>query len=153
MSKRIALLIAALAPVLAAAAEPGVSACRHYDNRARFLSRTVDVEYVTVIAEACAEARTESADAAAPQDRRAAAERYLATLQQARAVIDWINEGRIAGQRSDAEAAARVSSLRERYRLVSPTGEYLILRQYGVFTALEAWVDTGASFSLASALP
>jgi hypothetical protein len=36
--------------------------------------------------------------------------------------------------------------------MVSPPGEYLIMRDVGVFAALDDWVRSGGDFALAAAL-
>jgi hypothetical protein len=151
MTKLVILAAAAVMPLLAtaAAAAPGDAACHHYDNRARFLSRTTDIAFLTVLAEACVEARATVRGAATDSVERSAATTFLATLDAARGAISAINAGRIAQRHRDAAVQRQGAGL----RLVSTAGEYLILRQAGVFAALEDWIESGGRFALASALP
>jgi hypothetical protein len=151
MTKLVILAAAAVMPLLAAAAAaaPGDAACHHYDNRARFLSRTADIAFLTVLAEACVEAQEAVRGAATPSAERAAAKTFLATLDAARGAISAINAGRISQRHRDVALQRQGAGL----RLVSNAGEYLILRQAGVFAALEDWVQSGGRFILASAMP
>ncbi len=153
----IALFAAALSAPLsspAVAAEPqgGVSACIHYDNRARFKSRTADIEFIAVLADACAGALTTLAEPAAPASRKAAALEYLERLQEARAAIAAIDGARLRAAPSGPLNGTRLRDIRASRRLVTVTGEFLILRRAGVFAALDAWVAEGAEFGLIAAL-
>lgn len=149
----IALVIAALSPPEARAGAAAEQACGHYANRAFAKSRTADVEFVTVLAEACAAARAALADPATPPAQRVAAADYLDRVAHVRAAIDAINHDRLRRWRRPEGRSAAMSDLRAARGLVSPSGEFLILRRAGVFAALDAWVASGASFELASALP
>ena len=149
-----ALVAVALACGVAPAASetPGENACRHYENRARFKSRVVAVEHVTVLAEGCLAARAALDDPDASEAQRDAARRYLATLDAGRAVIRGINDDRLALRHRAGGATGGTKDLRASLRLVSAFGEYLILRDAGVFKALDDWVRSGGAFALAAAL-
>lgn len=161
MLRRIAALCLALAFAPAALAAPDrtshtdraawAAACRHYDNRARFLSRDSDVAFVTVLAEGCAAALPM---AESPQPSGALARLFLTRLAGARAMIGEINADRIRVAHAGAEGFSRgARDLGQAMRLVSDTGEFLILREEGVFRALGAWADSGVRFDLIAALP
>jgi len=161
--RRIRILVAAALLAAAQAAAPPspavaadgmgpVSACTHYENRGRFMSRTTDIEFVAVLADACAGALATLADPAAPRSRKAAAGRYLDRLQEARAAITAIDESRMRAAPSPTAHGPRVRDMRASRRLVTVTGEFLILRRAGVLAALDAWVAEGADFALLAAL-
>ncbi len=139
-------------PAVAADPEGGASACTHYENRARFKSRTTDIEFIAVLADACAGARATLAEPAAPASRKAAALDYMARLEEARAAIGAIDGARLRAAHSGSVNGPRVRDLRASRRLVTLTGEFLILRRAGVFVALDAWVAAGADFGLLAAL-
>lgn len=139
-------------PAVAADGQGRGNACTHYENRARFKSRITDIEFVAVLADACVGARTTLADPAAPTSRKAAAGRYLDRLEEARTAIAAIDGARIRAAPSPTGYGPRVRDIRASRRLVTVTGEFLILRRVGVFAALEAWVAEGADFALLAAL-
>lgn len=158
---RILAIMAFLVTVNAAASSPKAGAseiwdvtasCVHYQNRARFKSRTAEVEFVTVLADACAGAIATVGDPAAPDARKAAAERYLHRLHEARDAIAAIDGARLRATPRVTLGRARVRDLRASRGLVTITGEFLILRRAGVFAALEDWVAEGADFTLLAAL-
>ena len=133
-------------------APPTHDACRHYENRARFKPRDGDVEFVTVIADACQRVSVRLRDPAVSVTERAAGATYLKRLSSVRAAIAAMNATRLAG-RDRGESGVNRRDLRSALRLVSPSGEFLILRSAGVFTALRRWMAAGGSFDLARALP
>jgi len=150
-------IVCAAATVVQPAAAQGLTpqtrdACRHYENRARFKPRDGDVEYVTVIADACQRVSLRLRDPAVSVAERAAGATYLKRLADVRADIAAINATRLAG-RDRGESGLNRRDLRSALRLVSPSGEFLILRSAGVFTALRRWLAAGGSFDLARALP
>jgi hypothetical protein len=149
-----ALLVALLGVSVSttATAGPGEDARRHYENRARFKSRVAAVEHVTVLAEGCLAARAALDDADAPHTQRDAARGYLEALDHGRAVIREINDARLSQRDHAAAGMGRVTDMRESLRMVSPLGEYLIMRDIGVFAALDDWVRSGGDFALAAAL-
>ncbi|MFN3615255.1 MAG: hypothetical protein ACK4WC_11965 [Rubrimonas sp.] len=128
--------------------QAAVDACRHYENRARFMPRSGDVGFVTVLAEACAQAGVHAVE---PGPHRTAAMRFLLALGQVRAEIAAIDADRMRAP--PLRSAGAVRDLRASRGLVTETGEFLILRHAGVFAALDDWVATGADFELAAALP
>ena len=153
---RVLIVLAAVAATPPAAAIAGegawAAACRHYENRARFKSRAENVEFATVLAEGCG-AALHALEARGPDV--AAARRFLDGVARARAEVDAINAGRLAAaaRRAEPGFSRRVRNLLQEMRLVTETGEYLILRAEGVFEALDAWVADGGRFALATALP
>lgn len=132
---------------------PALAACHHYDNRARFKAREGDVEFVAVLADACAAARAALTREGGATAQGAAAERFLSLLGQGRATIVAIDRERMALAGETGAGRDVAVEFRRHRRLVSTTGEFLILRQVGVFAAMRAWVDAGADFTLARALP
>jgi hypothetical protein len=163
---RLASAVAAVALVAAVAASPDAGAaatpvaesaaladaCRHYDNRARFKPREGAVEFTVVLADGCRIALATVADPAADARLRDAALRFLDRLAEARAEIARINSGRVADGLRVASEGRGPLDLTRALRLVSPTGEFLILRAEGVFGALRGWVAAGADFTLVDAL-
>jgi hypothetical protein len=145
-------VIAAGSPSAAAVAEALVDTCRHYDNRARFKPREGAVEFTAVLADGCRIALATVADPAADTRLRAAALRFLDRLAEARSEIARINSGRVADGLRVASEGRGPLDLTHALRLVSPTGEFLILRAEGVFGALRGWVAAGADFALIDAL-
>lgn len=125
------------------------SACHHYQNRARFKSRQAPYEFVTLLAEACSAAQQSMTAASA--NERATAKQFLDRLLILRDTVVAMNMDRVYGP-DPAPAAkprrtyGRVGSIPK----VSSTGEYLIARSLGVMVAYDAWLDSGAEFSLAS---
>jgi len=143
---------ASLSPAFAADDAGRISVCKHYENRGKFMSRTTDVAFVAVLADACSGALSTLADPATPRARKAAAGRYLDRLQEARAAIVAIDGARMRAAPGPSVYGPRVRDMRASRRLVTLTGEFLILRHAGVFAALDAWVAEGADFALLAAL-
>lgn len=126
--------------------------CKHYGGRAHFKSRTESVEFVTVLADACAGAQASLRDPSAPASRKAAAADFLQRLHGVRVAIGAIDSERFAAGRDRARPVQMMQDLRSSRGLVTESGEFLILRRAGVFAALERWVATGADFGLLAAL-
>lgn len=153
--------VAALDPASGAASADAAEArewrhaCEHYANRARFRSRERNVDFVTVLAEGCAEALADAGDASAEPIRAAAARDFLRRIAAGRSAVNAINSARLtaAGTRRDWSFSRRVRNLSAELHLVSETGEYLILRAEGVFGALDSWAAAGRGFALLAALP
>ena len=133
-------------------AEATAKACVHYGGRAHFKSRTEAVEFVTVLADACAGAQATLLDPEAPVARKAAAATFLERLQGARAAIGAIDAERFAAARDKPRKGGTMVDLRASRGLVTLSGEFLILRRAGVLAALEEWVAAGADFGLLAAL-
>lgn len=127
--------------------EAAVNACRNYEDRAWLMPRSGDVGFIVVLADACAQT---GLHAVAPGPHRIAAMRFLLALGAARTDIEAMDASRA---RVAESGAATDPGRRAAGRRVSESGEFLILRQAGVFAALGAWVATGADFELAAALP
>ncbi|MEM0943782.1 MAG: hypothetical protein AAGI70_07520 [Pseudomonadota bacterium] len=129
--------------------------CNHYQNRARFLTREGQVEFVTMIAEACAAAET-SLDGDNPGERQAA-ERFLRRVLHLRDTIIEMNMTRVYGAQRDPRAqpltpdGKSAAGLGTPFGRVSDTGEFLIAHRLGLFRAYDAWLDSGANFSIAFA--
>jgi hypothetical protein len=120
--------------------------CRHYDNRARFESRAGRVALVVLLSQACEAAAATLGDPNASPDRRAAAEGFLERLTFAREQINMINASR--ARFATAERAGpdpfpqpQILDLSQMIGLVTPTGEYLILRLSGAMEAMAQWND------------
>ncbi len=152
----LALVLAAAVPDAAHAApatdcpRAWAAACHHYVNRARFKPRTGRVEAVTVLADACPPAL----EAAATEGPRGeAARRFLTRLAQAQALLAAMNSDRFAAASVETLPGGAVRDLARSRRLVSASGEYLILRAEGVFDALGAWAGDEGGFDLRAALP
>lgn len=150
-------------PILAAGRDAetvGAGACRHYDNRARFLPRTgPDVEPIAMIADACAAAQAALSAPEADAATRAAAAAYLERLAAAHGEIRSINTERAApmfsasGRLASASGQPPVRSLSRSMGLVTKSGEHLILRAGGVFAALQRWLAASAAFAPAEKSP
>jgi hypothetical protein len=137
----------------AAPAEPGptadhLAACKHYENRARFKSRTGPVEFVTMLAEACRAAQRSLAAPDGPE--RAAARVFLDRLVELRDVVVGLITRRAAlpGPGPDDRFAGGHGGLKQ-IPGVSAAGEFLIAHRIGLVSALDDWLDSGAEFSLA----
>ncbi|SDZ95621.1 hypothetical protein SAMN05444370_102319 [Rubrimonas cliftonensis] len=134
----------------------GAAACRHYDNRARFLPRSgPHIAPIAAIADACAGAQAAVASPEADAATRAAAAAYLETLAAVHGEIRRINAERAApmfserGRLASAEGQSPVRSLSRSMGLVTTSGEHLILRAGGVFAALQGWLAASAAFAMA----
>lgn len=153
------LILMGLAPTMAAdrLSEPNGKAgfprellhagCNHYDNRARFLPREEPVDYVVLLAEAC-----RAAEASLDSDvygERLAAEYFLKRVLRLRNTIIAMNMRRVFGDQTSPYAKPRTEQGEAAFKPVSPAGEFLIAHRMGVFDAYDAWLDSGAQFSIA----
>ena len=125
-------------------------ACRHYENRARFLPREGPVTFLVLIADDC-RAAIGMMDRGG-HDERAAALAFLTRLERLRTTIGGINSDRIfgaeAGPRAKPQAAAGVMSTMSQ---VSESGEFLIAHRMGVVEAHESWRVQAAPYTVAKA--
>lgn len=120
--------------------------CSHYDNRARFLVRGANAEFVTVLADACHELIDElyvRFDTTPYVKKRA--ERLLNRMSLLKSTIITMNMERAFGTAYTPRTQLKVSfsnqgQIRQQQgRMVSPTGEYLIARELGVLAAYRDW--------------
>lgn len=129
------------------------SGCNHYQNRARFLPREGEIEFVVLLADACTAA--ERSLRATNEHERWAAEWFLAKVLELRDTIVDLNLRRVYGDTGDplakpkrGDGQNRVSRTVEIAR-VGKWGEYLIAHRMGLFSAYDVWLDSGTDFSIA----
>lgn len=129
------------------------SGCNHYQNRARFLSREGEVELVVLLADACTAAKT-SLQSTSEAERKTARD-FLEKVVLLRDTIVDMNMRRVYGDTQNPWAkplkANRDGSLGRSVQMarVGKWGEFLIAHRMGLFSAYDAWLDSGANFSLA----
>jgi len=116
-------------------------ACDYYKMRAGDSRGQEPVRFEAMLSESCVVAIQSLRRAS--HDERIAAAIYLTRVAQLHRVIAEMNT-----QRGPAEPAPAGGA--ESPGQVTPTGEFLIAHRIGVMRAFEAWLDTGADFSLAS---
>lgn len=127
--------------------------CNHYENRARFLPRTGDIAFEVLIAEMCGAAETSLKSTNAVE--RQAAQDLLERVLELRDTIIDMNMHRVYGDQTSPFARPVIADGRANgprggaFARVSSVGEYLIAHRMGLFTAFDAWLDTGPQFSLA----
>jgi hypothetical protein len=115
-------------------------ACTYYRERAGSGLAEDPVRFEAILSDSCAVAIRSLRGA--PQDERTAAAFYLTRVAQLHRVIQEMNAQR--GALDPTPGATQGPGP------VTPTGEFLIAHRLGVMRAFEAWLDTGADFSLAS---
>ena len=124
------------------------SGCNHYENRARFMSRNGQIEFVVMLAEACVAAE-KSLDSKIYSERLAA-EYFLKKVLRLRNTLIDMNMRRVYGnQTSPFARPVTPDGQLQPIRRVSNAGEYLIAHRMGVFTAYQDWLDSGTTFSIA----
>ena len=118
------------------------AACEYYHLRARPEPREQPLSFADFLAETCVAARR-SLDTGA-SDQQAAALRLLDRIGELHSMVTEMNADRDA-------AVAGLTGVTRMLRLtrVTPTGEFLIAHRMGLLREFEAWLDTGADFSLA----
>ncbi|MEM7179030.1 MAG: hypothetical protein AAGD47_08525 [Pseudomonadota bacterium] len=129
------------------------SGCNHYQNRARFLPREGEIEFVVLLADACtaAEVSLQSKN----ETERGAAREFLEKVVLLRDTIVDMNMRRVYGDTQNPWAkplmAHRDGSLGRSVQMarVGKWGEFLIAHRMGLFSAYDAWLDSGADFSIA----
>lgn len=129
------------------------SGCNHYQNRARFLAREGEIEFVVLLADACsaAERSLESPNA----HERSAAELFLQKVVDLRDTLVDLNMRRVYGDAATPMAqpkSADGTSRRGRAIEISHVGkwgEYLIAHRMGLISAYDVWLDSGTDFSIA----
>ena len=115
-------------------------ACRYWETRARPARATAPGEFVVFLAHACAAAKVSLDTGRAEQRRRAV--RLLEHIAGLRKTVAAINADRLRRAAANPLSGPPVP--------VSPAGEFLIAHRMGLLDAFEAWLDSGADFSLAS---
>lgn len=123
--------------------------CNHYVNRARFLPRSRDQEFVVTMADACMDAQ---ASLDGQYSERLAAVGFLTRLKSFRDLVIDMNMTRVFGR--DYGPYTRIKygnkARSETVRKVSPSGEYLIAYRMGLLKAYRTWLDTSPQFALVS---
>ena len=119
------------------------SACEYYRRRGGSQPRREPVAFAGFLTEACTAAR-QSLESDSPHQSAAALQllRRIALLHQ---TIREMN----AARELAVEGKVGIERMRSLTR-VTPTGEFLIAHRLGLMSAFDAWLDTGAEFSLAS---
>lgn len=111
------------------------AACAYYDARARGARKHDPREFVAFLGDVCAAAQASLEEGS--DDQKARAADLLRRIVELRRTIDQMN----------AERSALTAPLLSR---VTPSGEFLIAHRMGLMNAFDAWLDSGAEFSLAS---
>lgn len=107
--------------------------CAYYEARAKGARKYRPGEFVAFLGDVCAAAQSSLDEGSPPQRARAA--QLLTRLVKLRHTINQIND-----ERSTSTRLSRVT----------PAGEFLIAHRMGLMVAFDAWLDSGADFSLAS---
>lgn len=121
-----------------------LAACKHYANRARFITRDRDAGLEVALADGCSEALRDLYVRihTSPYAKRRA-ETFLDRVVALKSTIIKMNMERVYGvgygRRSQPKAPNRLSIEQRPMGNVSRYGEYLIARQMGVITAYRAW--------------
>jgi hypothetical protein len=118
-------------------------ACDYYKRRSGPRPERAPVTFAAFLSETCAAAR-QSLGAVSPAEQATAA-LLLSRIVLLRGTIGEMNAAR------DLAVAGKTGVERMRaLSRVTPSGEFLIAHRMGLMRALDAWLDTGADFSLAS---
>ena len=129
------------------------SGCNHYQNRARFLPRTGNIAFVTLLAEACSAA--EHSLEHGTETEQVAAEWFLAKVVLLRDTIVEMNMERVYGKTKNPWARPMTADGKDneahtvQLRRVSEWGEFLIAHRMGLFSAYDAYLQSGTAFSMA----
>jgi len=117
-------------------------ACKYYILRAGPEPLREPVSFTAFLAETCVAARR-SIEAGDPV-QQAAAERLLGRIAELYAIVADMNADR-------DKSVAGLTGVTRMLRLtrVTPSGEFLIAHRMGLLKDFDAWLDTGADFSLA----
>jgi len=121
-------------------------ACKYYQARSGPRRRAGSGEFVVFLADACVAAKVSLADGTPEQQARAAL--LLSRIAMLHETIDQINSERDRRAVAEANASGRNGAIL--LSRVTPTGEFLIAHRMGLMIAFDAWLDSGAEFSLAS---
>jgi hypothetical protein len=120
--------------------------CNYYHARAGSVRRAGPGEFVAFLADACIAAEI-SLDTGTPEQRARAA-LFLSRIALLRETISQMNAERDMRAVARANAAGRSGAIM--LSRVTPSGEFLIAHRLGLMIAFDAWLDSGADFSLAS---
>ena len=129
------------------------SGCNHYQNRARFLSREGEIEFVVLLADACTAA--ELSLNSTNEHERWAAEWFLGKVVELRDTIVDMNMRRVYGDTKNPWAKPKGADGKDQITRtiqiarVGKWGEYLIAHRMGLFSAYDVWLDSGTGFSIA----
>jgi hypothetical protein len=126
-------------------------ACEYYQARAGSVRRAGPGEFAAFLADACIAAEV-SLDTGTPEQRGMAA-MFLSRIALLRETIGQMNAERDMRAIARANAARANANGRSGVILLSrvtPSGEFLIAHRMGLMIAFDAWLDSGADFSLAS---
>ncbi len=128
-------------------AQDHVSACSHYENRARFKSRVRLVDFVTVLAEACRAAQASLIGNRARERQTALV--FLDRVAELRALIVQMNvQKRLRPvETADVDALSNFARASKLPR-VSAAGELLIAHRMGLIKAFENWLESSPNFAL-----
>ncbi len=121
-------------------------ACEYYDARAGSVRRPGSGEFVAFLSDACKAAEV-SLDIGTPkqQDR---AVLFLSRIALLRRTVREMNAERDVRAVEKGNATGRNPAFF--VTRITPSGEFLIAHRMGLMLAFDAWLDSGAEFSLAS---
>lgn len=121
-------------------------ACDYYQTRSGQVQRDGPGEFTAFLATACIAAER-SMESGTPE-QRIRAELFLSRIALLRQTIDRMNADRDARAMALLDEGSPYTAVML-YR-VTPSGEFLIAHRMGLMIAFDAWLDSGADFSLAS---
>jgi hypothetical protein len=121
-------------------------ACKYYHARSGSVRRPGPGEFVAFLADACTAAEA-SLDAGTPKQQGRAA-LFLSRIALLRQTVKEMNAERDLRAVEMGNATGRNPALF--VTRITPSGEFLIAHRMGLMIAFDAWLDSGAEFSLAS---
>lgn len=124
--------------------------CHHYENRARFMPRGADQDFIATLADGCQVALNSLNDRSTGQRRKAIS--FLMRLTKLRDTVIDMNMTRVFGK--TYTAVTRIPNARNsrtgEVGHVTAYGEFLIAHRMGLIDAYNAWVDSEPSTTLVS---
>jgi hypothetical protein len=118
-------------------------ACQYYGRRSELEAGRRAVSFAGFLSKTCDEARMSLYAGARAESE--AAKLLLTRIALLHQTVFEMNAARMAAV-ADMTGDARMQALSR----VTPSGEFLIAHRMGVMRAFDAWLDSGADFSLAS---
>ena len=121
-------------------------ACKYYHARTGPVRRPGPGEFVAFLADACTAAEI-SLDVGTPEQQGRAV-LFLSRIALLRQTVKQMNAERDLRAIELGKATGRNPAIF--VTRVTPSGEFLIAHRMGLMIAFDAWLDSGAEFSLAS---
>jgi hypothetical protein len=121
-------------------------ACQYYEARAGSIRRSGPGEFVGFLADVCMAAEV-SLDIGTPE-QQGRADLFLSRIALLRQTVKEMNAERDVRAVEIGKATGRNPAFF--LTRITPSGEFLIAHRMGLMLAFDAWLDSGAEFSLAS---